>query len=207
VNGYQTKSQRGAEFLKHEYPRVVNICAVGFDIVGYSKMPPPLQLQSIQKLNKFAKDAVRDLAFKDFQCIYIPTGDGMYLILEETQGIALPLVARVQKTFKEYLKDLPAESRHSFRTGLHFGPVFRYSDINENLNYAGNGINIAARVLGFGSEWHILASREAREFLITHGANPKLFIDAGVKYAKHDVSIHIYNVFEHDKFGSTHIPR
>jgi class 3 adenylate cyclase len=202
----QSKLKRGRDFLAGEHPPVVNICAIGFDIVGYSNMAPPQQLQSIQNLNKFAKDALREMAGEDFQRIYIPTGDGMYLVLESHEQIALPLIERVQALTRQFNKSFPS-SRFTFRTGVHCGPVFRYTDINENLNYAGNGINLAARVLGFGADWHVLVSIEAREMFLAQGAPERLFQDVGIMTAKHGAPIHVYNVFEHGKFGNPSSPR
>jgi hypothetical protein len=197
-----SKAKRGEEFRSDEYPPVASVCVVGFDIIGYSKMPPSSQLKSIQALNKFAKDAIEELVGGKIQFIYIPTGDGMYVVLEkENQSITLPFITQVQNLTRKFIKSSPTDS-FTFRTSVHTGPVFRYSDINENLNYAGNGINVAARILNFGAAWHIIVSSEARELLRTYGANDGFFNDLGEKTVKHGHSIRMHNLFDQGNFGN-----
>jgi Adenylate and Guanylate cyclase catalytic domain len=196
-----SKAKRGEKFHSSGYPSVANVCVIGFDIIGYSKMTPQAQLNSIQALNKFAKDAISELVSEKFQLICIPTGDGMYVVLEqEIQSITLPFIIKVQNLTKSFIQSFPRDN-FKFRTSVHTGPVFRYSDINENLNYAGNGINLAARILNFGSAWHILISKEACELFRFYGANDNLFHDLGEKPIKHGSSVRIFNVFERD-FGN-----
>ena len=43
------------------------------------------------------------------------------------------------------------------RMGIHSGPVNEISDLNEQANIAGAGINIAQRVMDCGDAGHILA--------------------------------------------------
>ena len=198
----KSKLSRASEFLSSSYPPVVNIMTIGFDIVGYSELPPPQQLGTIQVLNKIAKDAFKEVLKAQIDPIYIPTGDGMFLILEKNHEITLPFVRKVQEIAKESIKT-KGKKTLKFRTCIHFGPVFRYTDVNEDLNYAGNGINIAARVLGFGAEWHVLCSDQAKEQLCTHGEADSIFHDAQVKTVKHDERVTIFNIYEiHDEFGN-----
>ncbi|MEI6110537.1 MAG: hypothetical protein WCP63_02520 [Cyanobium sp. ELA712] len=91
----KSKLSRASEFLSSNYPPVVNIMTIGFDIVGYSELPPPQQLDRIQLLNKIAKDAFKEVLKAPVDPIYIPTGDGMFLILEKNHGITLPFVRKV----------------------------------------------------------------------------------------------------------------
>jgi class 3 adenylate cyclase len=44
------------------------------------------------------------------------------------------------------------------RTGIHSGPVNEITDLNEQANIAGDGINIAQRVMDCGNAGHILLS-------------------------------------------------
>lgn len=197
----KSKLSRASEFLSSNYPPVVNIMTIGFDIVGYSELPPLQQLDRIQLLNKIAKDAFKEVLKAPVDPIYIPTGDGMFLILEKNHGITLPFVRKVQEIAKESIKN-KGKKALKFRTCIHFGPVFRYTDVNEDLNYSGNGINIAARVLGFGAEWHVLCSDQAKEQLCTHGEADSLFHDAQVKTVKHDERVKIFNIYEENEFGN-----
>ena len=52
--------------------------------------------------------------------------------------------------------------------GIHSGPVNEVTDLNEQANIAGAGINIAQRVMDCGDAGHILVSQRAAEDLATY---------------------------------------
>ena len=47
--------------------------------------------------------------------------------------------------------------------GIHSGPVKEVTDLNEQTNIAGAGINIAQRVMDYGDAGHILLSKRVAE--------------------------------------------
>ena len=49
--------------------------------------------------------------------------------------------------------------------GIHSGPVNEVTDLNEQANVAGAGINVAQRVMDCGDAGHILVSKHAAEDL------------------------------------------
>ena len=49
--------------------------------------------------------------------------------------------------------------------GIHSGPVNEVTDLNEQANIAGAGINIAQRVMDCGDAGHILISKHVAEDL------------------------------------------
>jgi class 3 adenylate cyclase len=49
--------------------------------------------------------------------------------------------------------------------GVHSGPVDIVTDVNDRINVAGAGINIAQRVMDCGDAGHILVSRRIAEGL------------------------------------------
>jgi class 3 adenylate cyclase len=51
------------------------------------------------------------------------------------------------------------------RMGIHSGPVNEVADVNQRVNIAGAGINIAQRVMDCGDAGHILISKHAAEDL------------------------------------------
>ena len=48
---------------------------------------------------------------------------------------------------------------------MHYGPVYEYIDINGNPNFAGNGINIVARIGSQTDSNRVLISKECADFL------------------------------------------
>ena len=59
----------------------------------------------------------------------------------------------------EISKALKNHPELQVRMGIHSGPVNEISDLNEQANIAGAGINIAQRVMDCGDAGHILLSR------------------------------------------------
>ena len=65
----------------------------------------------------------------------------------------------------EISKALKSHPELHIRMGIHSGPVNEISDLNEQANLAGAGINIAHRVMDCGDAGHILLSRHVAEDL------------------------------------------
>jgi class 3 adenylate cyclase len=99
-------------------------------------------------------------------------------------------------------------SRFEFRAGLHTGPVFKYSDINERLNYAGSGINLAQRAMAPGNAWHLLATQDARENVIQgNGRLARVFHKLQrTIMTKHGEELVVYNVYDREGHGNPEEP-
>ena len=87
-----------------------------------------------------------------------------------------------------------SHGRLRLRMGIHSGPVSRLSDINNQNNVAGSGINIAQRVMDFGDAGHILISSAAADVLREFETWANCLHDLGEFEAKHGVRIHLYNL-------------
>lgn len=203
-----SKVQRGIEWiLKKDSALKKTIMVAFFDIVGYSKLSPEVQRRVVQRFGRSVKSAVQAVGLNHAKNAYIPTGDGMILILEDHSEKLLPLVIAVQKSVKHQNAMFTGES-YSFRTGLHVGPVFTYSDINDVENYAGSGINLAQRVMAFGDDWHILVSEEGYKY--TGGmyeGQKSYFHSIGTRQIKHGEEMKVYNIYSHeDEFGNVVTP-
>jgi class 3 adenylate cyclase len=201
----QSKFKRGVELAWGEQSKCDLVYVVGIDIAGYSTREPSVQLQLVQKLNKFVKDSInharRSLGYMDSDgyVVYIPTGDGMFLVFDRPEDVKaiLPMLVNLRKVIRNYnMIQRDADKKIYYRIALHSGPVFKYSDINENLNYAGNGINLASRVLDFTEANQILVSTSGKETLEGVGASPGQFMCLGPKIAKHNVRIEVWNYFD-----------
>src|SRR5207253_6517432 len=55
------------------------------------------------------------------------------------------------------------------RMGVHSGPVSAVTDVNDRINAAGVGINLAQRVMDCGDAGHILLSKRVAEDLQQNG--------------------------------------
>jgi class 3 adenylate cyclase len=202
----RSKFQRGLRWVGHRESDVQTVYSVGFDIVKYSRRPADLQKQIIQAFNRMTKEAIREIRGSegDHGPIYLPTGDGMILVFEDKPETLVAVVRQLQKKVKIHNDGLAPDERFEFRTGLHAGAIFRYSDVNENVNFAGNGINLVQRVMNAGGPWHVLATKEAYEAMGNiNSQNHRLFNAVGIRPIKHGETIEVFNIIDHDSgFGN-----
>jgi len=129
------------------------------DVVGYSKLLVNDQVESLQQLNRIVRstDCFRAAEAKD-KLIRLPTGDGMALLFFEN----LEQPARCALEIAQALQNHP---EIQVRMGIHSGPINQVSDVNDRVNIAGAGINVAQRVLDCGDAGHILLSKHVADDL------------------------------------------
>ena len=73
--------------------------------------------------------------------------------------------------------------------GIHSGPVNEITDLNQQANMAGAGINMAQRVMDCGDAGHILLSRHVAEDLETFDRWKPFVHDLGECEVKHGVRV------------------
>src|SRR6476646_4581386 len=123
------------------------------DIVGYSKLLITEQSDQLQTL----KDIVRAteqfrMAEAAGKLLRLPTGDGGALVFRTSPDAPVLCALEIGKALKNH-----PEIR--VRMGVHSGPVNEVTDLNEQANIAGAGINMAQRVMDCGDAGHILLSQ------------------------------------------------
>src|SRR5215470_19830182 len=123
------------------------------DIVGYSKLLIHEQSEHIQKLREIVRATEQfRLAEVEGKLLRLPTGDGGALVFRNTQEAPVLCALEISKALKNHPK-------LRVRMGVHSGPVNEVADINEQVNMAGAGVNIAQRVMDCGDAGHILLSK------------------------------------------------
>ncbi len=158
------------------------------DIVGYSLLPMDRQKDYLAEFQRIVRDSPRFLAAEaSGEIVSLPTGDGVALVF--LRDPLAPLQCAL-----EVAAGLKSRPHLKVRMGINSGPVFRVSDVNSNANVAGNGINMAQRVMDCGDAGHILVSKGVAETLqqLSHWA-PHL-TDLGEVAVKHGVRVHIFNL-------------
>ena len=117
------------------------------DIVGYSKLLIDEQRERIQELREIVRGTEQfRLAEAEGKLLRLPTGDGGALVFRNTQEAPVFCALEISKALKNH-----PELR--VRMGIHSGPVNEITDLNEQANIAGAGINIAQRVMDCGGCW------------------------------------------------------
>jgi len=170
------------------------------DIVGYSKLLINEQSEQIQKLKEIVRgtEQVR-LAEAEGKLLRLPTGDGGALVFRNTPEAPVLCAIEIAKALKSH-----PELR--VRMGIHSGPVNEITDLNEQANIAGAGINIAQRVMDCGDAGHILLSRHLAEDLEQYPRWQQYLHNLGDREVKHGVRVGIANLYA-DQVGNPQLPK
>src|SRR5947199_9407174 len=169
------------------------------DIVGYSKLLINEQSEQIQRLKQIERgtDQFR-VAEAEGKLLRLPTGDGGALVFRTSPEA--PVLCALE--ISEELKNHP-ELR--VRMGVHSGPVNELTDLNEQANIAGAGINIAQRVMDCGDAGHILLSRHVAEDLEQYRQWQPCLHDLVECEVKQGVCVHAVNLYTAEA-GNAELP-
>src|SRR6266849_1017788 len=169
------------------------------DIVGYSKLLINEQSDQIQKLKEIVRgtEQVR-LAEAEGKLLRLPTGDGGALVFRTSPEAPVRCAVEISQELKRH-----PELR--VRMGIHSGPVNEITDLNEQANIAGAGINIAQRVMDCGDAGHILLSQHVAEDLEQYPRWRSHLHDLGECEVKHGVRVHAVNFYT-DEVGNPDMP-
>jgi TolB-like protein/Tfp pilus assembly protein PilF len=159
------------------------------DIVGYSKLLINEQSDQIETLKKIVRATEQfRLAETEGKLLRLPTGDGVALVFRTTPEAPVLCALEIAKALQNH-----PELR--VRMGIHSGPVNEISDLNEQANIAGAGINLAQRVMDCGDAGHILLSRHVAEDL-EHYPRWQLYLHPlGDCEVKHGMRIGVVNLY------------
>src|SRR5450432_3759401 len=160
------------------------------DIVGYSKGLINEQSDSLQKLKEIVRGTEQfHIAEAEGKLLRLPTGDGGALVFRTSPEA--PVLCAM-----EIAKALQSHPELRVRMGIHSGPVNEVTDLNEQANIAGAGINMAQRVMDCGDAGHILFSRHVAEDLEHYPRWQPYLHDLGECEVKHGVRIGIVSLYD-----------
>jgi len=169
------------------------------DIVGYSKLRTNEQSAQIEKLREIVRGTEQfRTAEAEGKLIRLPTGDGGALAFRNNPEAPVLCAEEIAKALTSY-----PEIR--VRMGIHSGPVNEVTDLNEQANIAGAGINIAQRVMDCGDAGHILLSRHVAEDLEHYPRWQPYLHSLGDFEAKHGQVISVVNFYNHE-IGNPAVP-
>ena len=165
------------------------------DVVGYSKLLVAEQRSVVEELNRVVKESptVRKCEAGG-KLIRIPAGDGMALVFFESPEQPARCAVEIAKALK-------AHPQIRARIGIHSGPVNEVKDVNNRLNVAGVGINLAERVMSCGDAGHILISKRVAEDLAQDIYWQSHLHELGEIELKHGIKFGIVNLYD-DEFGN-----
>src|SRR6059058_1257719 len=170
------------------------------DIVGYSKMLITEQSELLQTLKQIVRGTEQfRLAKAEGKLLGLPTGDGGALVFRTSPEA--PVLCAI-----EISRELKRNPELRVRMGIHSGPVNEISDLNEQANIAGAGINIAQRVMDCGDAGHILLSKRVAEDLEEYARWRQLLHDLGTCEVKHGATLSLVNLYS-DQIGNPETPK
>jgi TolB-like protein/class 3 adenylate cyclase/cytochrome c-type biogenesis protein CcmH/NrfG len=169
------------------------------DVVGYSKLLVNEQIESLQQLNRAVRSTgcFRAAEARD-KLIRLPTGDGMALLFFESPE-------QPMRCALETAEALRSQPQIQVRMGIHSGPVNQVPDVNDRINIAGAGINVAQRVLDCGDAGHILLSKHVAEDLGQYRHWQPYLKDLGECEVKHGLRLHVVNLCK-NSLGNPQVP-
>jgi TolB-like protein/class 3 adenylate cyclase/Tfp pilus assembly protein PilF len=169
------------------------------DIVGYSKLRTNEQSAQMETLREIVRGAEQFRAAEaEGKLLRLPTGDGGALAFRNSPEAPVLCAEEIAKALKGH-----PEIR--VRMGIHSGPVNEVTDLNEQANIAGAGINIAQRVMDCGDAGHILVSKHAAEDLEQYDQWQPYLHDLGECEGKHGERLHVVNLYN-DEIGNSAVP-
>jgi TolB-like protein len=169
------------------------------DIVGYSKLHLDEQTNLIQTLREIVRDTEQvRLAEAEGKLLRLPTGDGGALVFRNNLEAPVLCALEISQALKSH-PELPV------RMGIHSGPVNEVTDLNEQANIAGVGINMAQRVMDCGDAGHILLSQRVADDLEQYPQWRSRLQSLGECEVKHGVRIGLVNLYT-DEAGNAAPP-
>ncbi|HEX4697404.1 MAG TPA: adenylate/guanylate cyclase domain-containing protein [Candidatus Udaeobacter sp.] len=170
------------------------------DIVGYSKLLIDEQSKQLQTLKQIVRGTEQfRIAETQGKLLRLPTGDGGALVFRTSLEAPVLCALEIAKAVKNH-------PELHVRMGVHSGPVNEISDLNEQANLAGAGINIAQRVMDCGDAGHILISRHVAEDLEQFPRWRAYLHDLGECEVKHGVRVGLANLYDRE-IGNAQLPK
>jgi len=169
------------------------------DIIGYSKLLISEQTEQMQTLREIVRGTGQfRLAEAEGKLLRLPTGDGGALVFRTSPEAPVLCALEISKELKKH-------SEFWVRMGIHSGPVNEITDLNEQANIAGAGINVAQRVMDCGDAGHILLSQHVVEDLEQYPRWRPFLHDIGTFEVKHGGRVSVTN-FYLDDVGNPKLP-
>jgi hypothetical protein len=169
------------------------------DVVGYSKLLINEQREVVDQLTRVVRKSPQFRRSKAAgKLIRIPMGDGMALVFFQTPEEPVHCAMEIAKTLKNH-------PHIRLRMGVHSGPVDQITDVNDQINVTGAGINFAQRVMDCGDAGHILLSKRVGDDLAQDRLWQPLLHELGEIELKHGVKLGIVNLYS-EEIGNPHSP-
>src|SRR6201994_2343850 len=162
------------------------------DIVGYSKLNIHEQSEQLETLKTIVRGTEQfKKAEAEGKLLRLPTGDGGALVFRTSPEAPVLCAMEIAQALKN-------QPELKVRMGIHSGPVNEITDLNEQANIAGAGINIAQRVMDCGDAGHILLSKHVADDLEHYPRWRTHLAELGDYEVKHGARVSVVNLYPDD---------
>src|SRR5438093_2595006 len=186
-----------AETGRHRRLEIAHVLFV--NIVGYSKLLLNEQSEILDELNEVVRSSEQVRLGQEARALVrLPTGARGVRIFRSSPEAPAQCALEIAQALKNHPK-------LQLRTGIHSGPVNEVTSADDRANIAGAGINIAQRVMDCGDAGHILLSKRVAQDLESHERWRSYLHDLGEVRVKHDVAVHVVNLYT-DDLGNPQAP-
>ena len=169
------------------------------DIVGYSKLLSDEQRKLFGLLNEIVRNTSQFRAAEAAgKLVRLSTGDGIVLAFFTTVDVPVRCALEISRKLREH-------PELKLRMGINSGPVDQVSDVNDQRNVTGVGINMAQRVMDCGDAGHILLSRRVADDLAQYHEWKPYLHDLGHVEIKHGLKLEVVN-FYNQEAGNSQLP-
>src|SRR5438034_1727365 len=169
------------------------------DVVGYSKLLLDEQRELQQQLTRIVRNTEQVRTAEAVgKLIQLPAGDGMALVFFNSPEAPVRCATEITKKSKDH-------PELKLRMGIHSGPISEVRDVNDRINVAGAGINIAQRMMDCGDAGHILLSRHVADDLKHYRQWQPQLHDLGECAVKHGERVNVVNLYS-GELGNPQLP-
>src|SRR5207248_2122286 len=169
------------------------------DIVGYSKLLITEQSDQMQTLRQIVRGTEQfKKAEAEGKLLRLPTGDGGALVFRNSPEAPVLCALEISRALRSH-------PELKVRMGIHSGPVNEITDLNEQANIAGAGINVAQRVMDCGDAGHILLSKHVADDLEQYPRWRSHLAELGEYEVKHGARVSVVNLYTDDA-GNAALP-
>lgn len=151
--------------------QLVSAKYIFIDVVNYTDgRPSEAQIDITSSLNKIVKESIADNRIDTQKILFIPTGDGVCIVLKnisyEMFDAHLRLALTILEKLNEYNQTCNDKKRqYAIRIGLNENIDNMVIDINGNVNVSGAGINNCQRIMDFAWANQIMVGPQVHEIL------------------------------------------
>jgi TolB-like protein/Tfp pilus assembly protein PilF len=147
------------------------------------------QLQTLRQILRGTEQFKK--AEAEGKLLRLPTGDGGALVFRNSPEAPVLCALEISKALRSH-------PELKVRMGIHSGPVNEITDLNEQANIAGAGINIAQRVMDCGDAGHILLSKHVADDLEQYPQWRSHLAELGEYEVKHGARVSVVNLYTDD---------